>query len=602
MAERNDFAALGLDLIAGSGIRLEDTEDGLIIISTSGGGGSLGNYAGRFDATTVKQQAFDANDYILFDDGTRQEVFLAPEAIPANSPAPGENGALWGAFTALITSGISAADLTNRLASYVLKSALTTMLGDYVLQSALTNQLSNYVLNSALTTALNEKADASALANYVRTSALAAALSGKADTSALANFLHTSTFNIEKARLESGITGNDNDIAALMQSLQNLQTQVNNLMRGEVGEGVTTAALNSAIDTLRKSLQANIDALTAQVGNIPVASEVLWATSKTLATSIPAGTIDTDWTLGDRVPAGVVVDGDILDIPKTFRGELHVEMFNAADELLERRAIQIEVGQESFNTPFGNRFRANIAQDARDAGVLNFTLQAASGRAVSIPAGSVCKVYGVTALPRSQVDAVTQAYVDTAVAKVDDKFGGVPLNGPDAGESISLALVDNLNASIPQSNWATVPVFNGVNLLRDAIPAGASFRDLGQYDRILIRITFFTGSLSAVRRTQSTDFFVSIAEWDALKTVPNPNQAIAEDETNRIGIIASTADNRALVHEFPQVAPSDVSVSNALRNSKRLIYVGKSNETNPRLLLALSGTNQDFLAEVKGYH
>ena len=169
-----------------------------------GTGGSIGEYQGQFTATTVRQRAFDANDYIAFDDGTDIEIFLAPVAIPINSPAPKANGALWAAFTAAITSGVSRADLD-------------------------------------------------------------AALSTKANTSVLADYLRASTYVFDKARIESGITGNDNDIAALMQALNTLQTQVNNLPTGggggEGGGGdVTTAALNTAIDNLRTTLQSRIDA------------------------------------------------------------------------------------------------------------------------------------------------------------------------------------------------------------------------------------------------------------------------------------------------------------------------------------------------------
>ena len=181
----------------------------------SGRGGSIGDYQGQFTATTVKQRAFDANDYIVFDNGTKLLVYLAPVDIPINSPAPGQAGALWGELDTTITSGLSEADLTARLRSYVLTSAFNTALG------------------------------------------------GKADTSDLADYLRTGTYNLDKARLESGITGNDNDISALMTALNTLQTQVNNLPTGGGGEGggdVTTAALNTAIDNLRTALESKIEA------------------------------------------------------------------------------------------------------------------------------------------------------------------------------------------------------------------------------------------------------------------------------------------------------------------------------------------------------
>ena len=412
-------------------------------VQGGGRGGSIGNYQGQFTATTVKQRAFEKHDYIVFDDGTDLEVFLAPQDIPINSPAPKEAGALWGGLDTTITSGVSRADL----------------------DAALTHYARSATLASAVDT-------------------INTALGNKADITSLNLKLNQSDFNIEKARLESGITGNrnnieanDTDIGTLMTAIQALQTALSNLPSGggessgstPASGGVSSSDLQTALDELKNLLEAKITA-------------------------------------------------------------------NA------------------------------------------------------------------------------------------EKFGGVPLNGPDvSGENLTHARVVNFNQFIPEANWATVPVFNGLNLLRDALPAGVNFRDLGQYDRLLIRITFYLGEIASARRAQSVDFFVNVSEWNSLKTVPLPDQEIAESSTNRIQIIASTKDNRALVHEFPQLP--DGAFANTLsttgntggnqvrafqaavqkwindfRASKRLIYVGKSNETNPRLLIGISGTDQDFLAEVRGYH
>ena len=586
--------------------------DGQLVGGGGGGrGGSIGDYQGQFNATTVRQRAFDADDYIVFDNGTKLVVYLAPVDIPINSPAPGQAGALWGELDTTVTSGLSDSDLTARLRNYTLASAF----GDAV---------------NNINTSLNGKVDATDFHT---------ALGTKADTDALTDYLRTATYNLDKARLESGITGNDNDISQLMTALQALQTTVNNLPSGggEGGGGVSTAALNTAINnlrtalqasidakqdastaatdeelatavgTLRSTLQANIDTLTTQVGNIPITSDVLWATSKVLTSgNVPSGsTIDTDWTLGDDAATGVTVSGDVIKIPESFRGDLHVD-FEASDgNLLQRLIVPLSLGiRDGYGGLFPVQFQTRVSHDSSDNTLLNFQLYMRGGaaRPIGTPSGAVAKVYGVSALPRSQVVGITQAQLDAATEKVDSKFGGVPLNGPDAGETLSHVRIINFNKFIPEANWATVPVFSGVNLLRDPIPAGASFKDLVQYDRLLIRITFYLGEIASARRSESSDFFVNVAEWNSLKTVPLPDQAIAESATDRIQIIASTKDNRALVHEFPQVAPADVSAENALRNSKRLIYVGKSNETNPRLLIALSGTNQDFLVEVRGYH
>ena len=352
-----------------------------------GRGGTIGDYQGHFTATTVKQRAFDANDYILFDNGSKLDVFLAPVDIPINSPAPGESMSLWGGLIAQITSGVSRADFD-------------------------------------------------------------AALARKANAASLANYLRTATYNLDKARIESGITGNDNDISALMTALDTLQTQVNNLPSGG-GEGgggdVTTAELNKAINDLRTALEAsinqkqdadtaatdaeladsvstlqrNINTLSTRVGNIPVSAEVLWATSKQLPTRLPRAIADTDWTLAADVPTGVTVDGDNIDIPEGFRGDLHVDLEDTAGNLIQRRILPIQIGNVNFSTPISNRLRARIAQNTTDATKVRFYLEAAQG--VTLPSAAIIKVYGVAALPRSNVAQVTQAEFDALKAEVDAK-------------------------------------------------------------------------------------------------------------------------------------------------------------------------------------
>ena len=358
-----------------------------------GRGGTIGDYQGHFTATTVKQRAFDANDYILFDNGSKLDVFLAPVDIPINSPAPGESMSLWGGLIAQITSGVSRADFDSALA---------------------------------------RKANAASLANYLR----------------------TATYNLDKARIESGITGNDNDISALMTALDTLQTQVNNLPSGG-GEGgggdVTTEALNKAINDLRTALEAsinqkqdadtaatdaeladsvstlqrNINTLSTRIGNIPVSAEVLWATSKQLPTRLPRAIVDTDWTLAADVPTGVTVDGDKIDMPEGFRGDLHVDLEDTAGNLIQRRILPIQIGNVNFSTPISNRLRVRIAQNTTDATKVRFYLEATQG--VTLPSAAVIKIYSVSALPRSQVAGITQeelinALVPTSVAVFPKKI------------------------------------------------------------------------------------------------------------------------------------------------------------------------------------
>ena len=76
-----------------------------------------------------------------------------------------------------------------------------------------------------------------------------------------------------------------------------------------------------------ETIEGEIDALQTVTENIPLSADVLWATSKVLATTETNAIVDTDWTFTDEVPTGVALNssgaGDIIDIPKSIRGELH---------------------------------------------------------------------------------------------------------------------------------------------------------------------------------------------------------------------------------------------------------------------------------------
>ena len=175
--------------------------------------------------------------------------------------------------------------------------------------------------------------------------------------------------------------------------------------------------------------ETNINQLETQVDNIPVTSDVLWATSKVLSTSIPNNqrTLDTDWTLEtDDVPDGVVIDSgnaDRIKIPESFRGDLHIDVVDSTDNLIQRKAIQIALGEANFAdvSPLGPWFRGRIIRDTTDSTLLIFDMYT-SGRNRSLPTGTSIKLYGVSAVPRSQVDGVTQDQLDAAIDGINDFY------------------------------------------------------------------------------------------------------------------------------------------------------------------------------------
>ena len=226
------------------------------------------------------------------------------------------------------------------------------------------------------------------------------------------------------------------------------------------------------------------------------------------------------------------------------------------------------------------------------------------------------------------VDEFTVPLSEILNSFVDEKFGGVAMNGPTiTGQTTASFQISNLNQYIPDANVVPSPVFSDTNLLRNAPPGfvGVDRTAIGNYDRIFIRISAITGSGQSATRTQGVEFFVNVADWLGLTAVPRPDQGVVESATSRPTVVASTADNRALLFEFPQLppapfadelpttsnpSPSDQRELEAaiqgwmsdFRASRRIIYIGRSNESNSRLLVGISGFESDFHLEARGYY
>ena len=167
--------------------------------------------------------------------------------------------------------------------------------------------------------------------------------------------------------------------------------------------------------------EADIETLETRVANIPVSAEVLWATSGTLPATGNSGVVDANWVLADTAPTGVAVDGDLIDIPEDFRGDIHVDLVDSTGELIQRGVLDIKPNDIAFSDPINQNIRIVISHDATDSDVLNLAIRA-RGSNRPIPAGTVARVYGVTALPRATVAGVTQAEFDALKAVVDSKL------------------------------------------------------------------------------------------------------------------------------------------------------------------------------------
>ena len=167
--------------------------------------------------------------------------------------------------------------------------------------------------------------------------------------------------------------------------------------------------------------EADIGVLETRVANIPVSADVLWATSGTLPATGNSGVVDANWVLSDTAPTGVAVDGDLIDIPEDFRGDIHVDLVDSTGELIQRGVLDIKPNDIAFSDPINQNIRIVISHDATDSDVLNLAIRA-RGSNRPIPAGTVARVYGVSALPRATVAGVTQSEFDALKAVVDSKL------------------------------------------------------------------------------------------------------------------------------------------------------------------------------------
>lgn len=411
----------------------------------------LGNFAGEFTPTTIVTRAFRASSQILYDNGSTITAWRASAAIPMNSPLPGARGSLWRSIPIEGTGGgISTETLNQRLANYVLGSTYTTD--------------KNRIEGRLTTNETDINSNDQEIDQILRTRSVLPQLRIEPDLfpddtipDSLTLFLGTPTVAqrseiirlrfILSPHLTSGpgfevyheITGVGAIATRLTQGIWeidfsqaekdglaslipgNARYNHRALLEVSVGDPPNTVvhqlfipmAFNHPEVAFARSaelseIESDIDDLEMQVSNIPVSTEVLWATSKVLATSnIAQGVVDTDWVLGDDAPDTVTVDGDVVNIPKGFRGELHVELFDSSDNLVQRRVLDIELGNEDFASPVSPNLRAQIVDDTTDSDFYNFRLNARRTIA-SLPAGTTCRVYGVTALQNAQVVGITQ--------------------------------------------------------------------------------------------------------------------------------------------------------------------------------------------------
>lgn len=183
-----------------------------------------------------------------------------------------------------------------------------------------------------------------------------------------------------------------------------------------------------------ETIEGEIDALQTVTENIPLSADVLWATSKVLATTETNAIVDADWTLTDEVPTGVVISadslmsGDIIDIPKSIRGELHVDIVDGDDNLIQRLAVDLHVDLFTFKDIYSNRLRVSVSESVIDDTKLSVWLDNVS--TITFDANTRIKIYGVVSLSRTDISGIRSRIetAETELAALKSQVSNIPVS------------------------------------------------------------------------------------------------------------------------------------------------------------------------------
>ena len=165
-------------------------------------------------------------------------------------------------------------------------------------------------------------------------------------------------------------------------------------------------------------------------------------------------------------------------------------------------------------------------------------------------------------------------------------------------------LVTNLNAARTDAQVLDDISFSGVPLFAS---------DMDDYDHFILEISELNSDATTVIDSTSVPF--TYTAWKALKGVPRPQTSSYQS--------AHTDDGRALRWAWHNNPPAQVSVgfnglnarqrdnlldttiealSSNIRMASRVLFIGKTSESTPRLLVAVTGLKTNFRVRVYGYH
>ena len=200
---------------------------------------------------------------------------------------------------------------------------------------------------------------------------------------------------------------------------------------------------------------------------------------------------------------------------------------------------------------------------------------------------------------------------ETALNLIVGRFGGKELL--EKTGSYPYRVIANANAALTDAIATNDTRFSGTGLFLNQQNI-ADDKHLSQFDRLLFEVYLLNGSNVAVA---STSFTVSLAQLSAIVAQGTANVSA----TNQVD--ATVEDGRAVIHNwrtkdkpivFEDVTGRSASARvnalqtavqawiNSFRAVDHTIYIGRTGETNSRMLIAVKSHKLGIGLQVRGYH
>lgn len=197
------------------------------------------------------------------------------------------------------------------------------------------------------------------------------------------------------------------------------------------------------------------------------------------------------------------------------------------------------------------------------------------------------------------------------IRALSERFGGKELLVKTG--AFPYQVVNNANAALTDAIATNDTRFSNVALLANAANSNDD-KYLSQFDRLLFEVYLLNASNAPLA---STSFYMSYIQWSSIRA------ATTTPVSSSNQIDATVEDGRAVIHNWrtkdKPITPVDTSEGqvrtqlnlvednirnwiNSFRQIDHTIYVGRTGETNPRMLIAVKSHKLGIGLQVRGYH